>query len=243
MTHKHVFENVCTDFSDILAQPDFKRMLRVAKQQSKSMEAKLRTDISNYKDYGTDEWSPIYFGMFVEWYAEQYLNFFGHLYNIADVKMFDAVGSTYQDLGVDGMGVTMCDKKATKQSTGSIKQGGPVYIQVKGTLNFNKEHQANDGSRLPNFTTNAMSSAIRNGTAYYSRYVLFTTCLGIHYKLKAMWNDIVEVIDIKKIHQLADHNQIFLNAMRVRVGLEPIELSSPNLDAEASFNLLISEQA
>ena len=241
MEHKHVFENVCIDFEEILATPDFKHMLRVVQRQAKTTEAKQRTDISNYKDYNADEWSPMYFGMFVEWFAEQYLNFFGYLYNIANVEMLDAVGTAYQDNGVDGMGITLATKKQTSRTVIAHKQGGPVYIQVKGTMNYNKEHMANDGSRLPNFTTNAMSSAIKNGTAYYTRYVLFTTAKGIHYRLKEMWNDMVEVIDIHKIAQLADNNQLFLNAMRIRVGLEPHSFVAPPIDQEAMFNLLESE--
>lgn len=243
MTTKHIFENVCIDFNEILKDTDFKRMIRVVAKQSKTTEAKLRTDLGNYKNYGEDENSPMYFGLFAEWYAQEFLNYFGSLpcFNIANVQMYNAVGSSNIDNGVDGDAITMSDKKSNNKSSVAIKQGGKVYIQVKGTLNFSKEHMANDGSRLPNFTTNAMSSAIKNGTAYSTRYILFTTGIGVHYRLKQMWNDMVEIISINEIEQLAKKNVLFLNVLRERVGLEPLPILTASLDAEAAFNILLSE--
>jgi hypothetical protein len=242
MSAKHVFENVCINFEEILIKPDIKHMLRVVKEQAKTTEAKKRTDIANADKYSDDEGSPKYFGMFVEWYAQEYLNHFGYLYNIANVNMLDVVGGNTEDLGVDGEGVTMTTRKTSTRSTISHTQGGRVYIQVKGTTNHNKEHQANDGSRLPNFATHAMSSAISGAAAYSSRYVLFTTGKGVHYKLKAMWCNLVEVIGIHDIDKLASKNVEFLNRLRDRVGLNKIEYIAPEMDAEAEYNLTQFEE-
>lgn len=233
---KHIFENICIDWEEILKDADFKRMLREVKRQALTEEAKKRTDLAHYKEYGQDEWSPMYFGMFVEWYAQMYLNFFGYLYNVANVDMLNSEGACAEDYGVDGIGVSM--RKMKHKNVGAIvaDQGSPVFVQVKGTLNFNKEYTPNDGARLPNFTTNAMSSAIKQGTAYQSRYILFMTGKGVHFSLNKMWNDLVEVIGINDINKLANNNQLFLNACRQRVDLDPLPIYPANIDAEAAFN-------
>lgn len=239
-TSKHIFNNVCIDFDALLATTDIKKMFKVAAEQAKTEEAKKRTDFANYKDYGQDEWSPMYFGLFVEWFAEHFLNHFGHMWNICDVQLFNHEGDATEDLGVDGMAKTQQKRKA-KGTRCEAPQFGDVYIQVKGTLNYFKEHKANDGSRLPNFTTNAMSSAIMLGRAYQSRYMLFTTASGVHYTLQKMWNDMVEVISIKEINKFANGNVVFLNLLRKSVGLDPIEFSQLPMDSEAAYNVQENE--
>lgn len=236
-THKHIFENICINFEEILQEPNIRKMLKAVQNQAKTEEAKKRTDLTHYKDYGEDEWSPIYFGLFVEWFAEHFLNHFGHLFNVTNVKMNNAEGSAIEDLGVDGVGMTMNKKKHPVAGSIVSQPGNAVYIQVKGTLNFNKEHKANDGSRLPNFATHAMSTAIKNGTAYQTRYILFTTAKGVHYVLEKMWNGLVEVIAIEQIIKLANNNQYFLNILRERVGLTPLEFQMPPIDPEAQYHI------
>lgn len=233
---KHIFENVCLDFAPILAIPNIKNMLKEVEKQAKTEEAKKRTDFPHYKDYGQDEWSPVYFGLFVEWFAEQFLNHFGHVYNIFNVHMMNVEGDVSEDLGVDGMGLTMNDKDV-RGSAVKAPRHGDVYIQVKGTLNFQKKHTPNDGSRLPNFTTNAMSSAIISGKAYQSRYILFTTADGIHYTLKKMWNGMVEVIGIDQIQKLVNNNIQFLNILRTKVGLPELDIPLLSMDPEAVYNI------
>lgn len=241
---KHLFENICIDFNEILSDANFKRMLKTVEKQAKTTEAKKRTDIAHYKEYGNDQWSPMYFGMFVEWFCQMYLNYFGYLYNVANVEMMMSEGSSAEDYGVDGIGVSM--RKMKHKNIGAIvaSEGSPVFIQVKGTMNYNKEYTPNCGARLPNFTTNAMSQAIKQGHAYQARYILFTTGKGVHYTLNKMWNDLVEVISIHDIDKLANNNTLFLNVMRQRVDLEPLPVYTANIDSEAAYHetLEIEEQ-
>ena len=231
----HKFSEICVDFDAILQEPDIRKMIKIVLKQAKTEEAKKRTDLANYKDYNEKEGSPKYFGMFVEWYAQHFLNHFGHVFNIGNVQMAEHAGGTDEDYGIDGMGTTVYTR-TIKGTNRKAEAGAKVYLQVKGTDNHNKEHYANDGSRLPNFTTHAMSSAIKAGTAYKSRYILFTTAKGVYYTLDKMWNGMVEVVAIKEINKLAKGNMVFLNTLRMSVGLPEIEYSVA-MDAEAEYNL------
>jgi len=235
-TINHKFTDVCIDFDAILQQPDIRKMIKVVLDQAKTQEAKRRTDIGNYKDYGDEDGSPLYFGMFVEWYAQEFLNNYGHVYNIGNVQMNDHAGGTDEDWGIDGIGHTRYKKNKTSYPHVAPASGTPVYIQVKGTGNHNKEHMANDGSRLPNFTTHAMSTAIKSKTAYQSRYILFTTAKGVYYTLDKMWNNMVEVIAIKQIMKMSNGDMLFLNHLRQSVGLDSLDYSIEP-DAEAQYNL------
>jgi len=244
MSKKHVFENHCVDFESILKTSDIKQMLKIVQKQSLTDEAKKRMGVEEYKthnkydvndlDKKDDPRSPVYFGMFVEWYAQEFLNHFGAHYNIMNVNMYDAVGSSNDDYGVDGMGLSMsAELKSNTNGPGITHQkGSPVYLQVKGTVNHGKSHAPNDGSRLPNFTTNAMSSAIKLHQAYQSRYVLFTTAKGIDHHLGNMWNGMVEVIGIGEIVKHTNRNEVFLNILRSRVGLSPIDITIPLIDED-----------
>ena len=236
MTTKHIFENVCLDFSPILAEPSIRKMLTVVKKQAKTEEAKRRTDFAHYKEYGDDEWSPTYFGLFVEWFAEHYLNHFGHKYNIHRVQMLNHEESSEQDWGVDGVGFTMKERKHSNIRSIFSKSGSPVYIQVKGTLNSQKEFKANDGSRLTNFISHAVTSAIVEGQAYQARCILFTTGKGIYYTLDKMTNGIIEVISINQIKKMTDGNVQFLDVLRKQVGIEPYPMSPGTLDPEAEYH-------
>jgi hypothetical protein len=229
----HVFVNHCVDFESILAAPDLDKMLREAYKQSKTEEAKLRVDFDNYKDYGVDQWCPAYFGMFVEWLAWHYLNHFGHLYNIQAVEMTDSEGSSVEDYGTDGKGMSIKDQVMSTTGRKALK-GAPVYIQVKGTMNNKKEYKPNDGSRLPNFGMNAMSSAIKEGRAYQARYIVVTTGKGFHYSLEKMSNSLLEVIAYKQLSATINRDTVFLNRLRNSVGLTTFPVIESKVDAEAA---------
>ena len=240
MTKKHTFEARCINFEEILAEASLSRMLTVVKRQSMTQEAHRRTDPS-YKgneDYSDEkkEFCPAYYGQFTEWFAEKFLNYYGHKFNIAGVEMIDSVGSSEDDLGTDGRGITMKEGKHHSISSITFKEGSKVHIQVKGSLNPTKEHKANDGSRLPNFIMNAATNAIVSGHAYDQRYMLFTTAAGVHYKLNQMSNGILEVINYKKIKKLVDKDIAFLNSMRKVVGLEALPYPEVRMDPEAEWN-------
>jgi hypothetical protein len=209
-------------------------MLKVVEKQSTTAEAKMRVDFSHYKDYEEGSWSPVYFGMFVEWLAQYWLNHFGSLdeWNIHGVNMVSSVGSSDEDYGVDGTGCSIREKKYPK--TGRIAvANAPVYIQVKGTLNKSREYKPNDGSRLPNFGMNAMATAIIAGQALRSRYILFTTGKGLHYSMEKMSCNLIEVINYKDISKAMDNNTVFLNVLRISVGLNELSTVSNTMDAEA----------
>jgi hypothetical protein len=231
---QHIFTHRCIDFKPILEEADLKKMLKAVFAQSKTEAARKRVDFAHYKDYDADEFCPIYFGMFAEWLAWHFLNHYGHVFNVQGVEMTASIGSSEKDYGIDGRG--LCAKDQLMNSTGrKCNTGSPVYVQVKGTMNSNKEYQANDGSRLPNFATNAMSDAIRSGHAYQARYLLFTTGKGIHFSLDEMTNKMFEIINFKKIKHLVDGDDVFLNRLRTSVNLPAYPLTLAEIDPEADF--------
>jgi hypothetical protein len=230
----HVFVNHCIDFESILAEPKLDNMLKVAFKQSKTDGAKLRVDFANYKDYGQDQWCPAYFGMFVEWLAWHFFNHYGRLFNVEGCEMTDSVDSSLEDYGTDGRMRSIKDQLFTKTCRKTVK-GSPVYLQVKGTMNKTKEYTPNDGSRLPNFCTNAMSDAIRQGKAYQARYIIFTTGKSVHYSLDKMSNDMLEVVNYKIINGLLKDDYVFLNLLRSSVGLTEFPLDTSALDPEAEL--------
>ena len=149
--------------------------------------------------------------------------------------MTSSVGSSTADLGVD----------ATAQSTGQIRmsktsriaeKGNTVYIQVKGTLNSSKLYTANDGNRIPNFTTNALSSAIKGGEAYKARYILWTTGRGLHHSLEEMSNGFMEIIDYNTISKSVENDIEFWNELRAAVGLTDLARSAILQDPEFTDN-------
>lgn len=238
MPTKHIFENMCIDWNPILSCTTISAMIKAVESQAKTTEAKKRADFTHYKDYAEGDWAPKYFGAFIEWYAEQFLNHFGYAYNIHTVQMFEREGSTYEDLGTDGMGKTMRDEKIKGSAVYPRKDAG-VYIQVKGALDSSRDHTANDGTRLPNFVMNAMSDAIRQGVAYSSRYIIFTTAKGVHYTLNKMWNNQVTVIGFNDINKLTKHNTQFVNVLRSKVGLPLLALVPKKKDQEALCNMAV----
>ena len=183
----HIFVHRCIDFNKLLKETKLSKMIKVAHEQSKTDEAKKRVNFSKYKEYDNNntESDPVYFGMFTEWLAWHFLNHYGHVFNVQGMELTASIGNSEEDYGVDGRGICVKEQKMRSTSRKAVKNS-PVYLQVKGTMNRNKEYTPNDGSRLPNFATNAMSDAIRSGHAYQARYILFTTGKGIHFSLEKM---------------------------------------------------------
>jgi hypothetical protein len=225
------FINHCLDFEELL-NPAFvekqtlSRMLKMAYKQSCRDEAKERYDITygKFSDLEEDDEScAAYFGDFGEWLAWHFLNYYGHAFNIQSSIMLSAVGNTSEDYGTDGIGYTI--KECQDRGTNRIfKKNAKVYIQVKTTLNPNKEYKPNDGSRLPNFGMNAMSDSIKTGSAYNARYLVFTTGKGLHFAMDKMSNNMMECIGYSKITRLMDRDTGFFNRLRLSVGLAPITL-------------------
>ena len=50
-----------------------------------------------------------------------------------------------------------------------------------------------------------------NGCAYSTRYILFTTGKGLHWKLEQNTCDDIEVVNYQKISKKIDNNIIFWN--------------------------------
>lgn len=236
---RHIFENYCVDFDSLLREAKFSKIIREAHKQSKTLEAKVRADFDHYKDYGLDDSCPMYFGLFLEWFATPFLNHFGQMFNLHQVSMLNEVGNAAEDGGVDGNALSMIERKS-KGRTRLTKAGSPVFLQVKATLDSTKEFKTNDGSRLANFVMNAMSTAIATGHAYTARYVVFTSGKGLHYKLDNNSNNMMEVVGYDQISKLIDGNVAFLNVLRVMVGLNPLPITTAIQDPEAQHNLLVN---
>jgi hypothetical protein len=243
----HVFRNLCIDFGSLLAKPDVTTMLREAKKQSKTSEAKNRMDARrNFikTDITEDptESCPAYFGAFGEWLCQHYLTYYGPEYNLHTVEMVDSEDSTEEDYGIDGRAKTT--KTQSKSSrivsmTGRKAQPGSlVFIQVKASMNPTKEYSPNDGARIPNFFTYALSEAIINGEAYQARYIIFTTGKGFHYSMDKMSHRMAEVIGIHEIKRFMDGDWAFLNYLRSQVaGLAPLQIPSSQKDNEYTNNI------
>jgi hypothetical protein len=227
----HTFINYCINFEELLTEPTLKGMLKIAKKQSITEEAKKKVDLANYKDYNQNESCPAYIGLFGEWLCWHFLNHYGHLWKVAEIEMTDSIDNAVADYGIDGTGVTTYDQ-LLKTTHRKATKGSPVYIQVKTTFNSAKEYSPNDGSRIPNFGLNALSNALLAGKSYQARYILFTTGKGLHYTLEKMSNGIIEVINYKTIHKLMDNDVVFLNRLRNSVGISEIPFSDSECDPE-----------
>lgn len=231
----HIFTNHCINFEELLNKTTLEEMLEVVVEQAKTDEAKQRMDLANWMNYKEEDWCPAYFGMFVEWLAQHWLNYFGPTdWNIHGVDMGNSVGNNDEDYGIDGTAYSI--KVQRMASTGRIAQpGSPVFLQVKGSTNKHKKHSPNDGSRLPNFCTNAMSTAIVGGHALQTRYVLFTTAAGISHTMEKMCMRLIEVIAYEDISKKMDNNPVFLNMLREAVGLDKIPVPAAKIDADAAL--------
>jgi len=238
--NNHVFVNQCIDFEELLNPAKWVKgkcldhMLKTAYNQSKTEEAKLRVDIANYKDYEQDDGCPMYFGSFTEWLAWHFFNHYGRLFNVEGCEMLASEGSSEQDLGNDGR-MRSIKRQEMKKTYRIAVKGSPVYLQVKGTMNKTKVYTANDGSRLPNFCTNAMSDAIRTGYAFQARYIIFTTGKEIHHSLDSMSNGMLEVVSYKDIKACLDMDWVFLNRLRSSVGLTEVVMGPCDIDPESAI--------
>ena len=191
-------------------------------------------DFVNYKDYGQDQSCPIYFGMFTEWLAWHFFNHYGRLFNVEGCEMMASEGNLEQDLGTDGR-MRSIKRQLMSKTFRKAEKGSPVYLQVKGTMNKTKVYTANDGSRLPNFGTNAMSDAIKTGYAFQARYIVFTTGDSIHYTLDSMSNGMLEIVCYKDIKACIDMDWVFLNRLRSSVGLTEVAMGPCDIDPEAAM--------
>lgn len=231
----HVFQNYCVDWETLLAQANIDNMMKVVEKQSKTEEAKMNVDFANYKDYDAKTSCPAYYGMFLEWLCGHFLNHFGHNFNIESTTMNDVVGGAVKDYGIDGVARTI--KKTNQKefiSTGRMPvQGSPVYIQVKATRKRDKMFEANDGSRLPNFMTNAQMTAMKAKKSYQARYVLFTTGKGVYHTLEEMSGKLMEVINYELIKTHMKNNVVFLNILRKAAGLTEFPLLDSPIDQDA----------
>ena len=239
---KHIFTNHCVDFEELLDPVKWAKkkkaldhILVTLDKQSKTQEAKLRVDFNNWNLYTDDQSCPAYFGMGGEWFAWHFLNHYGRLFNMHTIEMTDSVDSSKEDYGTDGRGYSIIDSKSKYRTTNRRPiANSPVEVQVKFTMNRMKEFMANDGSRLPNFGLNAMSTAIKTNKAYQTRYIVFSTGKGIHFSLDKMSNGMFEFIGYSEIIACIDRDFVFLNRLRESIGLDPVPLiESPN-DAEGT---------
>ena len=156
-----VFQDLCIDFNALLQTPCLKTMLNVAQEQSTTNEAKLKTDPISYEEYSVENTQecPLYFGMFVEWLSQHFLNQFGSYWNIEGVTMVTDTSNSTEDVGVDGNGITPSKITKYQNSSKKPKPNAHVFIQVKGTVNPSKVYKPNDGSRLGNFFAAAQHEA------------------------------------------------------------------------------------
>jgi hypothetical protein len=234
----HIFANYSVDPDKLLEKANLKSYVVRAREIAETPEAIFQHQVGEYKDYQSPgSWSPKYFGSAIEFLAECYFEFFGALYNLQGIRSVDDIDSTETDRGVDHFATTMTKKigvKASKMDTsGRVAEvGSPVYIQTKGTLNFKKEFTTNDGARLPNFFMHAFGDAIRSGTAYQSRYILFTTGKSIHRILAENSGQMLEIVNYNEISRKIDGNEDFFNSMRRKLKVAEHERTSAIRDAE-----------
>jgi hypothetical protein len=246
----HVFVNLCIDFDSLLRHPDVTLMLREAKKQSQTPEAKTKMDARRefFKSDVTEdpnEFCPAYFGAFGEWLCQHFLTYYGVDYNLHSVAMVDSEDSTEEDYGIDGRAVTSRTQSKSSKLVNMIGRkanpGSVVFIQVKASMNPTKEYTPNDGSRLPNFFTSSMAESIEKGQAYQARYVIFTTGKGLHYSMNKMSHSMAEVIGIQEIKSRMNNDWAFLNYLREKARLAPFAIPQPEQDAEYTFNVVTAE--
>lgn len=171
--------------------------------------------------------SPRYFGAGVEAFAETFFEQHGYEYNMQAYRSQDSVDEDLEDTGYDAIACTAKEKKYNFEIKKISKPGNHIYIQVKGTLNPNKEFMTNDGSRIMNFYGNAQGKARKMGEAYTARFMLFTTGKGLHHKLEKNTQSEIEVINYNMISKKIDNNPFFWNAFFSKLGLSEIPVAYP----------------
>jgi hypothetical protein len=190
--------------------------------------------------------SPRYYGAGIEALAEVFIRMFANDYNIDSYYSIDSADTSIRDMGWDGKSTTAKDcvssnlktKPSTKSSARSSTKervhpaGSPVYVQVKGPINPTKLHLSNDGSRITNFMGAAQSDALDKEEAYYARYILVTTCDGIHYILDDTYSKKIEVINFKAISKRIDNNPKFWREFMRQLEVT-VSAPKPGPDAQA----------
>lgn len=231
----HLFAKNPIDPEVLLEKSSLKEFVKRSRLIACSLEAKKYYEGSSYKDYeGDNNMSPAYFGNAIEFLAENFFEQFGVLFNLHGVESTSDWDSTEIDSGIDHTAFTLQPKKYGKAI--AAEPNAPVFIQTKGTLRKDKMFTANDGSRIPNFMTYAQSQARIQGFAYQTRYILFTTGKGIHYRLDQMSGNSIEVINFNKIAKLIDGNEVFFNQMREALGVKQNNVVG-RIDGEAQVFL------
>ena len=225
----HVFTKLCIDFDPILNVSSLDGMLEVVKKQSFSKQVKEAMSAK----HSSEDAAKFYRGYFFEWFAEEFLNYYGNRWNLVNVKLNNQLNETAEsDIGIDGTAQTANDK--SKESEGkyklTAKRGSPVFIQVK-QVNKTHEFSANDGYHIPNFIAAVFAKTRGQLTCYQSRLILFTTGKKLHYSMAA-FESMVEVIGHSAISSTMKGDLNFLNHLRGKVGLERISLPYPEADDE-----------
>jgi hypothetical protein len=204
----HIFTTLCPDFDHLLASVKLTDIMKASQAQARKKDIIKKIDPLNK---GTA--SMVYAGHFLEWFAEEFLNYYGAKWKITNTQMNNQLGVANKDLGVDGMASTA--KECTFITAGlfsrKAKVGSPVFIQVKGTTNKEYEFTANDEHHVTNFVAYAATHVINTNHAYQSRFLLFTTGAGLHYSLKLSTNNLIEVINYNQIRACMDGDYNFIN--------------------------------
>lgn len=236
----HKFAITPIDAEKLVNVTTLRGFVKAAHEIAGTSEAIEAFETGNYKEYEDGQkgvltgWSPKYFGGAIEFLAETYFQHFGGAYNLEGIRSTDDFDSTEVDGGIDHEAKTTKTLNNTffTKSRRRPQKGSPVYIQTKGTTNFNKTYKTNDGARLPNFFMRGFSKAIQTGQAYQARYIIFTTGKDIHYLLDNNSGNNVEVVNSKAISKRIDGNQDFFNALRVKLGLPEESLPPSPVDPE-----------
>jgi len=215
----HSFFKKAPFMKELLIDNDLRNFINNAANLAKEKQSVELFEVGNYKDYNMDnpawagdKWSPKYFGFAIEALCEVYLEQYGSMYGIKDVKSTEDYENVMSDTGVDHY--ARSDRKQKIDSVRIAYPDSPVFIQTKGVLNSRYEFTTNDGARLPNFFMNAQTQALKTAHSYQARYVLFTTGKGLHYKLDENSGKLCEVINYNKISKMVDGNVAFWNVFR-----------------------------
>jgi len=236
----HSFAKQAPLRKELLEGNTLKEYVRVANKLASDKKAIKVYHLGEYKHLlnNPDAWSPHYFGASIEFLCESFFEVFGAKYNVGNIRSTDDYHNAEDDGGVDHYAESLTHKALKgSQNYRRACPMSPVYIQTKGTTNRTKEFTTNDGSRIPNFMSNAQQQALQEGHPCTARYILFTTGKGMHYKLAKNHGEMVEVINFKEISKSVDGNIVFWNQMRKKAKV-PLQVYSAPIDPQAKLNLV-----
>lgn len=171
------------------------------------------------------------FGLVGEAFAETYLEVFGSaLYNLDFGYSTEDIRHALDDLGIDHHACSIAVQKLL--GTDRMAQtGSPIYIQTKMPDRKDKEHQANDGSRLPNFGLHALATTVRASAGKQARFIVVTFGKGIHYTLDNMACGLFEIINYDEMAKHADGNLVFWNRLREKFDI-PVKRTELLIDED-----------